>query len=195
MSVLSLCRSWLDLLERRTLARWLLLGVLYLLMTALGRQSVGLPGVRCEDPGAFLSRRYQTPILAFELVSTSACAEKFHAAWSPLEPQGRNQVLLDFPYILAYSSLLWLCCRGASRGLGRAGHARLARFGELLARGQLLAGGCDVVENLGLLAILAGATAQPVPLLTTAFSLAKWLLVLAGILYSLGGAYESTQKS
>ncbi len=90
---------------------------------------------------------------------------------------------LDFIFLLFYSAFLYNGCRiilvyfkGAD-----------ANIGLLLANGAIAAGLLDILENIGMLFTLHGYTNSAIPLATCSFSIVKWLLALAALLYLLVG--------
>ncbi len=52
-----------------------------------------------------------------------------------------------------------------------------------MAKGALIAGVLDILENTGMLLTLNGHLSQYSTLLTFIFSISKWILVIAAILY------------
>ena len=66
-----------------------------------------------------------------------------------------------------------------------------------MAKGAILAGLLDIVENAGMLFPLHGNINNSILLLTTAVSIIKWILALAAVAYLLvfGAGYLSRKKS
>jgi hypothetical protein len=114
-------------------------------------------------------------IVKFELTWRSRTAREILADWKShgVIARARTSIALDWAFIPAYSSTLAL----AAILLGRAADAD--SLAGAAACGAWVAGGLDLVENIGLLRMLAGHTDQPVPLFTSVVSLAKWLLIAA----------------
>ena len=52
-----------------------------------------------------------------------------------------------------------------------------------MAKAALIAGMLDILENTGMLLTLNGHLSQYITLLTFIFSISKWILVIAAILY------------
>jgi len=101
--------------------------------------------------------------------------------------RARTAILWDFLFILSYSIglatlLEWLATRDPDRADALIGYA---------AWGALLAGACDVVENLSMLTLISKYQHNPeanlgLPaLLGTLASLTKWTLVLAVLGYTI----------
>jgi hypothetical protein len=125
-------------------------------------------------------------ILNLEFAYTAEKALAVILAWTGLIPA--DNVLaaivntwLDFIFLLFYSLFLYQACRMLSLK-----HTRLlSTAGHFIAKGALIAGLLDVFENIGMLLTLNGYISNTVALLTFLFSIVKWLLVLAAVLYIL----------
>jgi hypothetical protein len=115
----------------------------------------------------------------------SETATKIVQSWSALKSQATAQVLWDFLFIVAYSYLLFAFGSAAARDAGNRGQPRLARFATCAAAAGLLAGCCDVIENIGLLTMIWLMTEQPLPALTWLASSAKFSLIGFSFLASL----------
>lgn len=95
----------------------------------------------------------------------------------------RRWVIADFPLLLVYSAAL----AAVGSLAGRAGACPFddedARsIGAIFTYAGWLAGLFDVFEDVGMLAMLKGRVEQPVPGLTSAFAVAKWVcLGVAGL--------------
>jgi hypothetical protein len=90
---------------------------------------------------------------------------------------------LDFIFILFYSAFLYNACKKIAGIFNEAA----ANTGLLLANGAIAAGLLDIFENIGMLLTLHGYTNSAIPLATFIFSIAKWLLALAALLYFVAG--------
>ncbi len=115
----------------------------------------------------------------------SETATKIVQSWSALRSQATAQVLWDFLFIVAYSYLLFALGSAAARDAGNRGLPRLASFATCAAAAGLLAGCCDVIENIGLLTMIWLTTQQPLPALTWLASSAKFALIGLSFLASL----------
>lgn len=117
-------------------------------------------------------------IVAFELAGSTERAREIKQDWGPV---GRRtaavSLIVDFPYLVAYGMFLAL----ASSALGRAlaHRRRAARAGIAFAWAGLGAAAADAVEDIALLAVLAGADAQPLPAIAAAFAVAKFALLVS----------------
>ena len=63
----------------------------------------------------------------------------------------------------------------------------LFSIGQVIAKGALAAGICDVLENAGMLLILHGNISDAFTMLTFIFSTIKWILAFAAVFYMLAG--------
>ena len=126
-------------------------------------------------------------IIAFEFVWTPERARALLDAWGPVKASNAwDSVVIDFPYIVAYATLL----TGLVLLVARGSSGRLQRLGLGLALTPWLAGLFDVVENLCLLRILdVPVSRNPPALLTVVAGVCaslKFALVIACALYALG---------
>ena len=92
---------------------------------------------------------------------------------------------LDYLFMVAYSTTIALGCLWAADAF-RARLPGLAAAGPWLAWGQWVAGLCDAVENVALTVMLLGGVADPWPGLAWWCATPKFVLIVAGLLYSLG---------
>ncbi|HEX8222082.1 MAG TPA: hypothetical protein VF914_23050 [Chloroflexia bacterium] len=132
-------------------------------------------------------------IVSLELAGTVQRADAIIAVWTSKFGDLQRawlSILIDFGFILVYSTALGLSCILASE-MFRAKHVGpglgLPRIGILLAWGASIAGLLDVMENLAMVAMLWGARAEIWPQLAHSFATVKFALVLAGLGYSLVG--------
>ena len=98
---------------------------------------------------------------------------------------------LDFIFLLFYAAFLYHACKmvsGNHKGI-------VAAIGILLAYGAIAAGLLDVFENIGMLLTLYGHISNSISLATVIFSVMKWLLALAALLYFvIGGGWFLIKK-
>lgn len=94
----------------------------------------------------------------------------------------RLSLLLDYPFLVAYSGLQLAGCRAASEALRRSGASALADVGPAVGAMQLAAGACDAAENTALLGVLAGHEDR-LPALARDFATAKFALLAVGWTY------------
>lgn len=120
---------------------------------------------------------------AYDTVKTKAIIR----AWSPAVNEGRDLVAAagintgyDFVFLFFYSGFLYLTCLGIADLAPRS-----RRVGRLLARGALIAGCLDVLENVGMLLALEGMHDNSIAIMTTCCAAVKWMLALLALGYLL----------
>jgi hypothetical protein len=152
------------------------LAALTLLFGALQLPALG----RMEDHGA--------GVLHMEFVATADRADEMLAEWGPDgRSAAKEQLYLDYPFLISYGLLLAGACIAVARRAERRGRAGLARAGRVLAVAGLAGAGFDALENASLLVMLGGHPAQPWPGLATAFASVKFALTTPALLYALIG--------
>ena len=125
-------------------------------------------------------------ILNLEFAYNGAKAATVINAWQPNEKidnikVARFNTQLDFIFLFFYSLFLYKACKMLSGNYKGA----LQRAGLLLAKGAILAGLLDVIENAGMLFTLNGNINKSILFLTTLVSMIKWVLALAAVVYLL----------
>jgi len=145
-----------------------------LLMTAV----MTIHGAPLKTPG--------TPkgILNLEFAYNTAQAASVLNAWAATSNtnnvfQAKMNTWLDFIYLLFYSLFFFHACKFLANSLS----GFLQITGSLMAKAALMAGMLDILENTGMLLTLNGHLSQYTTLLTFIFSISKWILVIAAILY------------
>jgi hypothetical protein len=131
-------------------------------------------------------------VLSFEFAATPARVTAMLATWGPDGIRAAKwNTWLDYLFMPAYATLFALSVLWAvPRGQG----GRLAGLGRLLAWGQWLAALFDAAENVGLLMTLYRAPATPWPQLACACAAVKFLLLGAGLIYTLAGLLRRVRK-
>jgi hypothetical protein len=134
-------------------------------------------------------------IVAFELAGTPDSATALLQAWGPAGTTYLRQSLwLDFGLIAGYTAFLTLACF-LLRNRWQAQWPRLATLANLLGAGMLLAGACDVLENVALLQVL-GASASPTwPALAAVAARVKFALLIVGTPFTWVGALVTLASS
>lgn len=89
----------------------------------------------------------------------------------------------DFVFLFFYSGFLFFACKRIACFT----KGPVAKAGNLFARGALLAGCFDVLENIGMLLTLHNSGSAVTAFFTTFFSVLKWILVTIAVLYTLCG--------
>ena len=121
---------------------------------------------------------HDVDILEFELMFTSSEAMRRLAM---LGPDGisaaRQQLFVDFGYLLIYGVLLWKACRMLGARAARTSPAWVAKLAPTFAWAGVIAAVCDAVENVNLLLVTYGYTGQPWPALAGGYAAAKFILL------------------
>jgi hypothetical protein len=119
-------------------------------------------------------------VVSLEFAATGQNAREIVDSWkSPrLKRAAYRQVALDFIFIPAYVALLIAIALSAKRAANAASLTSLAWAAGLAACGALAAGVFDCLENIGLLAMIAGCISTPVAFLTALFATAKFAFAI-----------------
>lgn len=126
-------------------------------------------------------------IVAFELAGSQDRADEILAEWGEDgQDAAREQLLIDFAFLVAYGTFLVLAVAAIRDRVGRRGRPRLAAIGAVIVPFGALAAACDAVENGCLLAVLDGA-GPAFPLLAAIFAAIKFALLAAAISYLVVG--------
>jgi hypothetical protein len=126
-------------------------------------------------------------IVPFELSGGQERADEILAEWGEDgRDAARDQLWIDYGFMLAYGTFLWLA-GAAVRDLCRnRGLERLAGVGRIAIWLGPLAAGFDALENACLLITLGGA-GPAFPLLATIFAACKFALLAGAIGYLIAG--------
>jgi hypothetical protein len=110
-------------------------------------------------------------------------------AWVPNNNIGaaKNNTYYDFIFLLFYSLFLFLTGKKIAQ-------IKNSKAGLLIAKGAFAAGVLDVFENAGMLYTLSGNASESVALLTTIFSVTKWILALMAAVYCVAGLIQLILK-
>lgn len=92
----------------------------------------------------------------------------------------------DFLFLFFYAGFLFFACNKIAENI----KGPASRAGKLIARGALLAGILDILENTGMLISLHGHIFAAVSFLTVFFSVIKWVLAIIAVLYMLTGMLQ-----
>jgi hypothetical protein len=126
-------------------------------------------------------------IIPFEVAGTADRAQEILDEWGEDgQDAARLSLIVDYPFLLAYSLFLALACTVSSERLGRGGHAGAARVGVPLAWAQFAAGACDAIEDAALLRVLDGHT-DVYPAVALAAAIPKFTLAGLGLIYAIAG--------
>jgi hypothetical protein len=99
----------------------------------------------------------------------------------------RQQLFIDFGYLLIYGVLLWKACRLLGARAERRNAGWVAKFAPVFAWVGVIAALCDAVEDVGLLLVISGHTGQPWPALASGYASAKFVLLSVTALFLLVG--------
>ena len=138
-------------------------------------------------PLADLERRMKRTggggIVPFELAGTRKRARHTMTMWGEDgRSAARTSLLLDYPFLVAYTGLNLAVTELAATALPKP----LAALGPAVAAGQVAAAACDAAENTALLGVLSGRD-QRLPAVARAFATVKFALLGAGWLYTAAG--------
>jgi hypothetical protein len=158
--------GWLQLLAGLALAGLGVLGVARMAPAGRALKAIGGPG-----------------IVAFELAGSTQRSSAILAQWgADGQAAARRSLRADYFFIVGYAGVLSLLAACTSAALGDKTWDWMAAAGNGVAYLALLAGLCDVAENLLLTAVLDRAQSgelQPYAGWARRLALAKFCLVLA----------------
>jgi hypothetical protein len=124
-------------------------------------------------------------VVPFELAGSQERAEEILSEWGEDgQDAAREQLWIDFGFLLAYGTFLTLALPMTRDLARRRGWRRLAGIGAVVVSFGALAAAFDALENVCLLLTLGGAGAA-FPLLATIFASCKFILLAASIAYLL----------
>jgi len=133
----------------------------------------------------------QTPaaplgMISLQLAGTLPAAQQILASWdSRAQRAAALNLGIDYPYMVAYAATLSLACVLLARRFR--GCRRAALLGIWLSWGMLVALLLDAVENGLLICLLLGDLREVWPVLALWCAVPKFGLVLAALLYLVGG--------
>jgi hypothetical protein len=122
-------------------------------------------------------------ILNLEFAYNKTKVANIISAWSPNAivdniSKAKINTYLDFIFLTFYASFLFFACKNIAE-------SNKSKIGLWIAKGALLAGLLDILENIGMLISLSGYTYDIVAVVTTFCASVKWLLAFVAILYML----------
>lgn len=126
-------------------------------------------------------------VVSFELAGTVENMHRILSSWD-VDTQLRAAfgLGLDYLFMVVYASTIAFGCGIVARVLQR-GSWPLARWGNLLAWGVILAALLDVVENIALTIMIFGPVASPWPEVARWCAIPKFALIFIGIVYVIYG--------
>ena len=124
---------------------------------------------------------------AYNIAKTTGIIEAWRSTGEP------NNILAaiyntfyDFLFLFFYAGFLFLACNKIAENI----KGPASKAGKLIARGALLAGILDILENTGMLISLHDHVSAAVSFLTVFFSVIKWALAIIAVLYVLTGLVQ-----
>ena len=126
-----------------------------------------------------------TGIVSYELAASPAAANSMLASWDETARVSAAFGLgFDFLFMPSYAIALSLAVMLAA---GRRRGQFWSAVGKTLSWAAFIAVGFDAVENIALFSILLNVAASPLPELAFVCAVAKFLILLFGIVYALIG--------
>jgi hypothetical protein len=130
-----------------------------------------------------------TGIIPFELAGPERSARTLQR-WGPEGRRAaRASLILDFPYLVAYTTLGVRLTRRARDVLG-ARSKRLGWLGRAVAGIQIAAGACDAIENAALLGVVARDGDPKLASLARTSARAKFAGLLVGSVYGAAALFS-----
>lgn len=121
-------------------------------------------------------------IVQFELAGTTSVASAIITNWGPEGvAMARTSTYFDFIYIIFYSAAIALGCTVAAR---YSKNEIMAKLGVAFAILTLIAGGCDVIENIAMLQSLQEVTQTTVSV-AYYFATVKFTILITALLFVL----------
>jgi hypothetical protein len=138
-------------------------------------------------PLALLDRRMQaaggTGIIPFELAGPDRSGEILRAWGADGQRAARASLLLDFPYLVAYTTLNVRLTGRAREVVTPEGDGVLKAVGPAATAIQVTAGLCDAVENAALLGVVAKGGDARLASIARGAARAKFAGLIAGWIY------------
>jgi hypothetical protein len=125
-------------------------------------------------------------IVNLELANSAAKASETINVWASMRSvdnirAAKVNTSFDFIFLFFYSLLLYFLCKELAQSMA----GSFGYIGKLLAKGALIAGAFDVLENAGMLLSLNGHVNDVTTFFTFVFAVLKFTLVLASLGYVL----------
>ena len=155
-----------------------------IVLTAVLMAAIFVTNAPLQNPAAPMG------IVSLQLAGSLAAAREILASWGPAAQRWAIlNLVIDYPYLLAYATTLGLGCVLIARRLQ--GPSRIAAVGVWVAWGVLGAALLDAVENAALLCLLLGDLREGWVVLAFWCAVPKYVLVLAALAYlGIGGLLE-----
>jgi hypothetical protein len=133
-------------------------------------------------------------MVTFELAGSQDRADEILSEWGDDgQDAAREQLLIDFAFLIAYGTFLVLAAAAVRDRLAGQGWTRLAAAGAIVVPFGAAVAAFDAAENACLLAVLDGA-GSAFPLLAAIFAAIKFALLAAVIAYLVVGLGLSLRR-
>jgi hypothetical protein len=124
-------------------------------------------------------------ILDLEFAYNNTKVNTVLGAWKPTLQDDKIEAAkintyYDFVFLSFYSLFLFFSCRQIAQ-------SNNSKIGDAIAKGALLTGVLDIIENIGMLVSLSNHSSNMITMGTTIISIIKWGLAIAAVLYVLWG--------
>ena len=138
--------------------------------------------------GATLKPATPHGILDLEFAYNTAKTTAVLNAWAPANgldniTVAKTNTYWDFLFLFFYAGFLFVACKKIATKIS----GSVSKAGNLIAKGALLAGFLDIIENIGMLLTLSNQGSSSIAICTTIVSVIKWALALIAVLYVLTG--------
>ena len=168
-----------QLYNLKSLYVWPVLIVLFVLIYFVGRKAIPDPGLLAEGG------KYSRPLMALEQEPTEK--KQLFKSWDEdTRNKLRSALYWDFLFILIYPTSSVLACFLAGRFLDSAGILSF-RISFVIILLQLAAGLFDVIENLIMLSVIDGLTANAWLTIARISTMGKFGLIILGMLHAIFG--------
>jgi hypothetical protein len=118
-------------------------------------------------------------ILSYEFSWSRSGAQTILDSWKGLAPVAREQLILDYPFLVIYPLLLSLACGMLGDSLGNA----RAFVGAFISWGVLLAGPLDAIENYELLKMVESGASEDMAKVAGWCAGTKFVLIFSALGY------------
>lgn len=136
-----------------------------------------------------------TGIISFELAGPDRSTEILRAWGTEGQRAARASLLLDFPFLVAYTMLGVQLTRLARETLTEQGASALGAIAPVVAFLQVGAGACDAVENAALLGVVARGGDARLASIARSAARAKFAGLSAGWLYGAAAVVGPSRRS
>ncbi len=127
-------------------------------------------------------------ILDLEFAYNTSKVSQIINAWSAKAAvdnisKAKINTYLDFIFLTFYALFLFFICKKVAT-------LNTSKVGLLIAKGAILAGVLDIIENIGMLISLSGYPSNIVAIITTICASIKWVLAIVALIYLIIGIVQ-----